>query len=88
MINQVNECECRSELTQQIESQLLQLYGSPIVSGEDLKAALAYNSIDAMRKAISRKKIPVPLFEMENRRGQFALVKDIAIYLAKMRCYH
>lgn len=73
-------------LADRVESQLMQLYGSPVLTGEELKAALGYKSLDALRQAIARDTVPVPLFKMEHRRGKYALVRDIARYLAGLRC--
>ncbi|QTL36552.1 hypothetical protein J5X90_05800 [Pseudoalteromonas viridis] len=72
-------------LAEEFETQLLQLYGSPILSGENLRTVLGYSSLDAFRQAMHRKTVPVPLYTMENRRGRYAYVKDVADYLATMR---
>lgn len=85
-MDNLNDSTCIATLSKEIEAQLLQLYGSPIVTGEDLKAALGFSSLDALRQAIARNLLPVPLFTLENRRGKYALIKDIAAYLAKERC--
>lgn len=71
------------QLAQQLEQDLLHLYGSPLITGEDLQRALGYRSIDALRKAIVRKNTPVAVFSIEHRRGKYALIKDIAQWLAK-----
>ena len=88
MASSISKQHHQAKLMAEIETQLLQLYGSPIVSGENLKAALGFNSLDALRKSITRGKLPIPLFPMENRKGKYALVKDVACYLAKIRCQH
>ncbi|WP_194866489.1 hypothetical protein [Pseudoalteromonas sp. PPB1] len=72
-------------LAEDFETQLLRLYGSPVLSGENLSTALGYSSLDAFRQAIHRKTVPVPLYTMENRRGRYAYVKDVADFLATMR---
>jgi hypothetical protein len=59
-------------------------YG-PMISNDNLRLALGYPSKEAFRQALSRKTIPVPIFEIENRRGKFALTKDIASWLAAQR---
>ena len=79
------ECAPQRLLVKELEAQLLQLYGSPLLSGDALKSALGYNSLDALRQAIAREKIPVPIFQMDNRRGKYALVIDVARYLAQLR---
>jgi len=73
------------ELSAELEADLMRFYGSPLLSGEDLKGALGCRSIDALRQAIIRNTIPVPVFKIKNRRGKYALIKDIAHYLARTR---
>lgn len=68
----------------EIEEDLVLRYGT-ILSGESLKNALGFSSMFALKQAITRNKIPVPLFKLENRRGRFALTKDVAAYLSKKR---
>ena len=72
-----------NELALQLEKDLLQLYGSPLITGEDLQKAMGYRTIDALRQAILRKTIPVDVFTIKNRRGKYALIKDIACWLAE-----
>ena len=71
------------ELAEQLERRLMTFYQSPVLTGKDLQKAMGYRSLDALRQAISRKKIPIKVFKLPNRRGKFALVKDIALYLAE-----
>lgn len=71
-------------LEEVLERDLLDQYG-PVVGGESLRKALGYPSMDALRQAMSRGTLPVPVFRIENRRGTFALIKDIAKWLAKQR---
>ena len=71
------------KLAEQLEKDLLQMYGSPLIAGEDLQKAMGFRSVDALRQAIVRQTIPVKVFKLENRRGKYALVKDIARWLAK-----
>ncbi|MFT5851293.1 MAG: hypothetical protein ACI87J_001260 [Colwellia sp.] len=71
------------ELAAHLEKDLLALYGSPILTTDDLQMALGYRSIYALRQAIVRKTIPVKVFTLPNRRNKYALVKDIAFVLAK-----
>ncbi|MCP3850419.1 MAG: hypothetical protein GY694_09315 [Gammaproteobacteria bacterium] len=70
------------QLAKQLEADLLKLYGSPMLSGEKLQRAMGYRTVDALRQAILRKTIPVKVFKLANRRGQYALVKDVALWLA------
>jgi len=72
-------------LTKALENDLLKLHG-PIMTGDHLLKALGYVSQEALRQSIVRDTVPVPIFKMEKRRGYFVLVKDIASYLATIRC--
>ncbi len=74
-------------LAVEIEEQLLRLHG-PMIGGDALRAALGYPSMEALRQALSRKTVPIPVFSIEARRGKFALVKDLARWLASQRESH
>ena len=67
-----------------IESVLFERHG-PLLADDALRIALGYKSTDAFRQALSRKTVPVPVFSVENRRGKYALVKDVASWLAQQR---
>ncbi len=69
-------------LAKQLENDFLTLYGSTMLTGSELQRALSYRTAGALRQAISRNTIPVKVFKIKNRRGYFALVKDIALWLA------
>ena len=68
-----------------LERDLLARYNAPLLGGDDLRSALGYPSAEALRQAISRGTVPVPVFAVEHRRGKFALVKDVAAWLATLR---
>lgn len=68
---------------ERIERELLFLYKSPVVTGDDLMKALGYKTSDAFRQAIARGTLPVNVFTIEKRRGKFALTADIAAWLAQ-----
>ena len=72
--------EIRRETAACIEAQLLGLYG-PLMGSPELREALSYRSADALRQAIARKRVDLPLFEIEGRRGKFALTSDVAAWL-------
>lgn len=80
----MNERTGEQMLAADLEKDLLALYG-PVVTGEALIKALGYVSKAAFRQSLVRKTVPVPVFELDNRRGKYALAKDIARYLAKKR---
>jgi len=71
-------------LIERLEADLIKQYG-PMLSGTSLCNALGYPSMDAFRQAFSRGTVPVPVFPIENRRGKYALVKDVARWLAERR---
>lgn len=71
-----------SQLAQKYEQNLLALYCSPLLTGENLQKAMGYKTIYALRQAIARKTIPVHIFQIENRRGNYALTVDVARWLA------
>jgi hypothetical protein len=70
-------------LAAQLEVDFLKLFGSPVITGEKLQKALGFKSIDALRQAVYRQTMPVPVFKLANRKGKYALIKDIAFYLAE-----
>lgn len=72
----------QKNLAQKLEQDLLLLYGSPMLTGEQLQKAMNYRSIYALRQAITRKTIPVPVFTIKKRKGYFSLVVDVATWLA------
>jgi len=67
-----------------LERELMHRHG-PMISNDDLRQVLCYPSKEAFRQAIVRKTVPIPIFDIENRKGKFALVKDVAIWLAEQR---
>ncbi len=80
-----NLCEQEEKLAGILEQDLLMFYG-PVITGDALIKSLGYVSKAAFRQSLVRKTVPVPVFEIDNRRGKYALAKDIARYLAKKRC--
>ncbi|XLZ68596.1 hypothetical protein ABT364_18880 [Massilia sp. SR12] len=67
-----------------LERDLTILHG-PMMTGEPLRRALGYPSLAAFRQALARKTLPVPIFDIEKRRGKFALTKDVATWVAQQR---
>ena len=66
----------------ELEAQLTGVYGC-IVGGARLTTALGYPSQAAFRQAVARGKLPVPVFEIDGRRGKFARIHDIAVWVHK-----
>lgn len=71
-------------LALELESELTARYGV-MMANNDLRQTLGYASADAFRQALSRKTVPVPVFSIPNRRGKFALTKEVATWLAEQR---
>lgn len=67
-----------------LERDLMEKHG-PMIANDALRIALGYPSMEAFRQALVRKTVPIPVFGVENRRGKFALVKDVARWLAQQR---
>lgn len=76
--------EQANSLSTLLEHELMGRYG-PLISNDDLRLALGFASMNAFRQAIVRKTIPIPVFPLAKRRGKYALVKDVAIWLAQQR---
>jgi len=67
-----------------LERELMNRYG-PIVSNDNLRLVLGYASKEAFRQAVLRKTVPIAVFDIENRKGKFALIRDVAIWHAAQR---
>ena len=92
MIPVMTECDqlavaamnTRHQLINEIEQDLFDRHG-PLISDDDLRIALGYRSMEAFRQAMSRGTLAVPVFSIPNRRGKYALVKDVAKWLVVLR---
>ena len=71
-------------LAGELERQLTAQYGRMLGSG-DLWRELGFASPGAFRKSLTRGSLMIPLFEIEGRRGRYALARDIAAWIAKQR---
>ena len=71
-------------LTSLLERDLNERYG-PMISGDGLRKVLGFTTMEAMRQALTRRQISLPVFTPENRRGKFALSHDVARWLASQR---
>ena len=80
----MTEHDSQDELTRALERDLLERYG-PLIGHDDLCRALGYASMDAFRQALVRRSVPVPVITLPNRRGKFALSRDVAAWLAGVR---
>jgi hypothetical protein len=71
-------------LAVEIERDLLDRHG-PMIGGRALCSALGFPSMAAFRQSLTRGRVPVPIFSLPLRRGKFALVKDVACWIAQQR---
>lgn len=72
------------EIFEALKLQIESRYGL-LISNDDLRIALGYPTMEAFRQALYRNTVPVPVFSIPNRRGKFALSKDVAEWLATQR---
>lgn len=71
-----------TELANELNDKLFGQYGLVLPSAALIKV-LGYPSPIAFRKALMRGSVNVPLFQIPNRRGRFALARDVAIWLSQ-----
>lgn len=71
-------------MTQAIEKELVEKYGH-LLNMEALRKTLAFPTIGALQQSINRGALKIPVFNIENRKGKFALAKDVAEWLAAQR---
>lgn len=74
-------------LSTELQQQLTTRYGV-MLGSKDLWRELGFRSPSAFRQALARGTLNVPVFEMQNRRGRLALVKDVATWIARQRMSH
>lgn len=67
-----------------IEAELTRSYG-PTLRGQPLASALGYSSSAALRQAAKMGRVSVPLFTPQNRRGRWAVTREVARWLAEQR---
>jgi len=63
-----------------LEKELTEKYGA-VIGNADLRHLLGYKSYSSFNRAVRGGLIAVRVFEIENRRGKFALTKDVATWL-------
>lgn len=71
---------CCAKSVEDLESRLTRALGA-VVGGRILSRTLGYRTQSAFRQALARKRLPVPIFVLEGRRGRFAYTGDIARWL-------
>jgi hypothetical protein len=72
----------QAELAEQLEARIVREYGMVLV-GHSLMRVLGYPSLGALRTAIYRGTVPIPVFPLPNRRGKGALASAAAKWLAE-----
>lgn len=63
-----------------MNDELLEHYG-PLIGGVELRNMLGYKAASTFNRAKRLNLIGVKIFEIPNRRGSFALTKDVADWL-------
>lgn len=71
-------------ISYELEQQLTTRYGV-MLGSKDLWLELGFRSPSAFRQALVRGTLDVPVFEVQNRRGRFALAKDVAAWITHQR---
>lgn len=57
----------------------------PLMTGESLWRALGYPSSTAFAQARRRKRLPINVFQVENRRGHFGFTADVVAWIRSLR---
>lgn len=70
--------------TYDLTERMLKEFG-PLMGGEELRRALGYRTAPAFARAVRMNAVGIPVFEIPNRRGKFALTVDVATWLAALR---
>lgn len=80
----MTQSQTSQRLSTELTRTLTALYG-PLVSSRELWRILGFANPAAYRQAIASRRIQLPLFEIEGRRGRFALTQEIAHWLVEQR---
>lgn len=76
--------DIQQKLANELECSLTERYGE-ILNTAALARELGYPSTAAFRMAVLRGKIDLQVFEIPNRKGRFALARDVAVWIAQLR---
>ena len=71
-------------LADSIRQALLRKYGV-LLFGDALYEVLGFASVNGFRKAKSNGALPVQVFQLDKRRGNYALTEDVALWLSTRR---
>ena len=72
------------DLARELNEELVRQYGQ-LLSSAALSKVLGFPSTNALCQAVIRGTVPIPLMEIPNRRGRFALARDVAKWLSAQR---
>lgn len=72
-----------NESTMKIAEKMRDKYGE-LLTLEEVAEVFRYKTVAAVRKAHSRKTLPIPLYRFEGRSGYFARVDEVAACLENM----
>lgn len=67
-----------------LEQELTEMYGG-VIGNADLRQVLGYKSFSSFNRAVRMGLLGVKVFEIESRRGKFALTSDIANWLCELK---
>ena len=81
MTNQDIASSDQVSLSDGLARHLIEREHGPILSCPMLWRLLGYRSVDAFRKAVQRKTVPVETFTIPSRRGRFARTADVVRWL-------
>ncbi len=81
MTNQDNVVTPSAPLSVDVARLLIEREHGPILSCPALWRLLGYRSVDAFRKAVQRKTVPVETFTIPHRKGHFAKTADVVRWL-------
>lgn len=73
-----------AQLFNEIRQNLATRYGE-LIGVRDLWLVMGFPSQEALQRAYARGTIGLPIFEIEHRRGRFALTTEVASWLVKSR---
>jgi len=74
----------KEKFCKELEQDLVKSYGH-LIANKELCMILGFKNMPALRQCMLRGQLPVPVFSLENRRGRFALSKDVALWLTDKR---
>jgi len=67
-----------------VEQELTEKYGG-VIGNSDLRHELGYKSYSSFNRAVRTGSIAVKVFQIEGRRGKFALTTDVASWLYELK---